>query len=171
MFDIGFLELMLIGIVGLVVIGPERLPAVARTLGKWIGRTRRFISNVKQDIDRELRDEELRQALARDANLDEIKNIINDTRFTIEDEVKEAQDYVVKARDDDPGRDSQENMLREQDDGFDDEDYGITDHTDLGALEEAEKTEQAVEQESALQAETKTEHIAKDDGQDNKANG
>ena len=133
MFDIGFFELMVIGIVGLIVIGPERLPRVARTLGKWVGRTRRFITNVKHDIDREIRQDEIRQALQRNASLDEIKNIINDTRFTIEDEVQESRDYVVKARDNDLREEkSQQDLLREQEQDFENESYGLTDHRDYG---------------------------------------
>jgi sec-independent protein translocase protein TatB len=54
MFDIGFWELTIIGIVALLVIGPERLPRVARTAGLWLGRARRFVSSVKADIDREI---------------------------------------------------------------------------------------------------------------------
>jgi len=136
MFDIGFWELVLIGIVGLVVIGPERLPGVARTLGRWVGRTRRFVSNVKADIERELRDEELRKALDRNADLEEIKKIIDDGRFTIEDEVNEVQQHVVKARDDDPGRDTQAAMLKEQEAEFDEgSDYDSAAHVDLGADE------------------------------------
>jgi sec-independent protein translocase protein TatB len=61
MFDIGFSELMLIGIVALVVIGPERLPKVARTAGQWLGRLNRYVSQVKQDIDRDIKLEELRK--------------------------------------------------------------------------------------------------------------
>jgi sec-independent protein translocase protein TatB len=60
MFDIGFSELMLISIVALVVIGPERLPKVARTAGQWLGRLNRYVSQVKQDIDRDIKLEELR---------------------------------------------------------------------------------------------------------------
>ncbi len=61
MFDIGFSELMLIGIVALVVIGPERLPKVARTAGQWLGQLNRYVSQVKQDIDRDIKLEELRK--------------------------------------------------------------------------------------------------------------
>ena len=61
MFDIGFTELMLIGIVALVVIGPERLPKVARTAGQWMGKLNRYVSQVKQDIDRDMKLEELRK--------------------------------------------------------------------------------------------------------------
>jgi sec-independent protein translocase protein TatB len=61
MFDLGFSELMLIGIVALVVIGPERLPKVARTAGQWLGKLNRYVSQVKQDIDRDMKLEELRK--------------------------------------------------------------------------------------------------------------
>lgn len=175
MFDVGFLELMLIGIVGLVVIGPERMPGVARTIGKWVGRTRRFVSNVKSDIDRELRDEELRQALSHDANLDEIKKIISDARYTMEDEVANAKDFVVKARDDDPGRDSgveanQDKLLKEQDDEFDEgADYGAdngTDHVDLGADEYDEPVNYGDKT-----ADENIKQAADHDGQDNKSKG
>jgi sec-independent protein translocase protein TatB len=64
MFDIGFWELSLIGIVVLLVVGPERLPAVARTVGKYMGRANRFIANVKNDISKELKDEDLKKILA-----------------------------------------------------------------------------------------------------------
>jgi sec-independent protein translocase protein TatB len=61
MFDIGFTELLVIGLVALVVIGPERLPKVARTAGQWLGRLNRYVSQVKQDIDRDIKLEELRK--------------------------------------------------------------------------------------------------------------
>ena len=65
MFDVSFSELLVIGVVGLLVIGPERLPEVARTVGKYVGRMRRFVSKVRDDIDREIRQEELRDSLKR----------------------------------------------------------------------------------------------------------
>jgi len=63
MFDVGFFELMLIGVVALVVIGPERLPGVARTVGKWLGKGKRMLRDVKADIDQELKAEELKRIL------------------------------------------------------------------------------------------------------------
>ena len=54
MFDIGFSELFVIGVVALVVIGPERLPKVARTVGHLFGRLQRYVSQVKSDISREM---------------------------------------------------------------------------------------------------------------------
>jgi len=61
MFDIGFSELFVIGIVALVVIGPERLPKVARTAGLLLGRLQRYVGDVKADINREMQLDELKQ--------------------------------------------------------------------------------------------------------------
>ncbi len=61
MFDIGFSELLLIAIVALIVIGPERLPKVARTLGHLFGRMQRYVNDVKADISREMELDELKK--------------------------------------------------------------------------------------------------------------
>jgi sec-independent protein translocase protein TatB len=61
MFDIGFSELMVLAVIALVVIGPERLPRVARTLGHLAGRLQRYVSDVKADINREIELDELRK--------------------------------------------------------------------------------------------------------------
>ena len=53
MFDFGFSEMLVIGVIALVVLGPERLPVVARTAGEWVGKAQRFVAQVKSDIDRE----------------------------------------------------------------------------------------------------------------------
>ena len=69
MFDIGFSEMMVVAVVALIVIGPERLPKVARTLGPMFGRMQRYVNDVKSDISREMELEELRklQATVEDA--------------------------------------------------------------------------------------------------------
>src|SRR5574343_264952 len=64
MFDIGFSELMVIGIVALIVIGPEKLPKVARTLGHLLGRAQRYVNDVKSDINREIQLDELKKLQA-----------------------------------------------------------------------------------------------------------
>ena len=64
MFDVGFSELIVIGIVALVVIGPERLPKVARTAGHLLGRLQRYVNDVKADINREMQLDELRKLQA-----------------------------------------------------------------------------------------------------------
>ena len=61
MFDIGFTELMLIALVGLIVIGPERMPKVARTVGHLLGRLQRYVGDVKADIKREMQIDELKK--------------------------------------------------------------------------------------------------------------
>ena len=59
MFDVGFWELAIIAVIALLVIGPERLPKAARTVGLWVGRARRMVTDVKADIDREIREGDL----------------------------------------------------------------------------------------------------------------
>lgn len=61
MFDIGFTEILSIMVVALVVIGPERLPKVARTMGQWWGRIQRYLNKVKQDVGSSIELEELRE--------------------------------------------------------------------------------------------------------------
>lgn len=152
MFDIGLLELLLIGVVGLLVIGPERLPAVARNVGRWVGRVRHFISNVKDDIDREIRAEELKKAIENNADLEEIKRIIHDGRFTIEDE--EPKDYVVKAT-----ADETDAALDKIEDDEDDLNYGLTDHNDYGNEDDDEPVRHENKGLSAEQVAAKQERI------------
>ena len=54
MFDVSFSELMLVGVIALIVIGPERLPKVARTVGHLLGRAQRYVNEVKSDIQKEI---------------------------------------------------------------------------------------------------------------------
>ena len=61
MFDIGFSELLVIGVVALIVIGPEKLPRLARTLGHLAGKLQRYVSDVKADINREIELEDLKK--------------------------------------------------------------------------------------------------------------
>lgn len=64
MFDVGFSELIVIGVVALVVIGPERLPSVARTIGALLGKAQRYFNDIKADVKRELQLEDLRKLQA-----------------------------------------------------------------------------------------------------------
>lgn len=106
MFDIGFWELLVIGVVALLVIGPDKLPGLARTAGLWIGRARHFVGTVKADIDRELRADELRRALERDAGLDELKQIMNSTREEIQESTN--PDYLLKSSASEPANEAAE---------------------------------------------------------------
>ncbi len=63
MFDIGFLELMVVGILGLLILGPERLPKAARTVGLFVGKIRRTMSNIQDDLERQIRTDELKDKL------------------------------------------------------------------------------------------------------------
>ncbi|MDR5867218.1 Sec-independent protein translocase protein TatB [Halomonas koreensis] len=87
MFDIGFLELLILGVVGLLVLGPERLPRAARTAGLWVGRIKRTVSGMQRDISAQLEAEELRQKLDEqqkklDEGLDRVKR---DVERSVED--------------------------------------------------------------------------------------
>jgi len=63
MFDIGFSELLLVGVLGLIILGPERLPKAARTVGLLVGRMRRTMSGIQQEIEQEVRNQEIREKL------------------------------------------------------------------------------------------------------------
>lgn len=85
MFDIGFWELILIAIIVLVVIGPERLPKVARTAGLWVGQARRMAANMRAEIKREIAAEELKETLTRQADTTPVHDIIEETRQVAEE--------------------------------------------------------------------------------------
>jgi sec-independent protein translocase protein TatB len=112
MFDIGFTELMVIGVVALIVIGPERLPGVARTVGHLAGRLQRYVADVKADISREMEFDELRKM--RDSMQEaateventvrkELSNTEQDLNKTVADAVgdkpTEAKDTPTEAKD------------------------------------------------------------------------
>ena len=121
MFDIGFWELTTIAVIALLVIGPDKLPGVARTAGKWVGRASRFVGDVKSDIDRELKQEELKKAIADDVGLDEIKEIMNTDDLRID--ADETPAYQVSAI-----PDSSDDFEKDEDDfdsKVDDDDYDI----------------------------------------------
>lgn len=73
MFDIGFAELLLLGIVGLLVLGPERLPTAVRTVSIYIGKLRRSFNSIRNEIERELHTEEIKREIHNQAVLDSLK--------------------------------------------------------------------------------------------------
>jgi sec-independent protein translocase protein TatB len=85
MFDIGFSELMVIGVVALIVIGPEKLPRVARTLGALAGRLQRYVSDVKADINREIELEDLKKMR------DSMQQAASDFQSTVQTEVSKTE--------------------------------------------------------------------------------
>ena len=94
MFDIGFSELLVIGVVALIVIGPERLPRVARTLGHLAGRLQRYVSDVKADINREIELDELRKMR------DEVQKAASNIEASVTAEVSKVQTGLDKAAED-----------------------------------------------------------------------
>ena len=88
MFDIGFSELIVIAIVALVVIGPERLPKVARTAGHLLGRMQRYVNDVKSDISREMQLDELKKLQA------EVQDSARNLKQNISSEMHAAQQAV-----------------------------------------------------------------------------
>jgi sec-independent protein translocase protein TatB len=116
MFDIGFWEIALILVLALIVLGPERLPQAARTVGHWVGKARRYIEGVKSEVEREFDAGELKRMLHnQEVQLKELQSKLNDT-----------EDYVNKdyhnmfADKDDPGTDADSNydIIEEDDDEY-----------------------------------------------------
>ena len=91
MFDIGFSELLVIGIVALIVIGPEKLPRVARTIGHLAGRLQRYVADVKADINREIELEELRKMR------DSMQKAATDMESSVSSELTKTADDLNKA--------------------------------------------------------------------------
>src|SRR5207247_3882481 len=102
MFDIGFSEIVVIAVVALIVIGPERLPRVARTLGHMFGRLQRYVNEVKADINREMELDELRrlrtevQSAARDLE-SSVSNAARDAESGLRTVEAELNESAVKA--------------------------------------------------------------------------
>jgi sec-independent protein translocase protein TatB len=94
MFDLGFSEMLVIGLVALVVIGPERLPKVARTVGTMLGRMQRYVNDVKAEVEREMHLEELRKL---QTNVEEQARSFEQT---VRSEVNETEQSLRKIADD-----------------------------------------------------------------------
>jgi sec-independent protein translocase protein TatB len=95
MFDMGFTEVVLIGVVALVVIGPERLPGVAITVGKYVGQLKRFMTNVRADVESELRTDEIRKLLAsQQEELSSLKDAVSGAKKDLD------MSHVAKSIDD-----------------------------------------------------------------------
>jgi sec-independent protein translocase protein TatB len=93
-FDVGFWEITLIMLVVLVVVGPERLPKMARTVGVWTSRARRMVADVKAEVDREIRAQELKESMGANA-LKEVRSVADEMR-AIGSELKSDVDAVAK---------------------------------------------------------------------------
>lgn len=87
MFDVGFSELFMILVISLIVIGPERLPGVAKKIGRYVGKAKRTFENVKREVQSELETEELNKRLAEN-------NILKDTKDDFDEVTKELKDIA-----------------------------------------------------------------------------
>ncbi len=118
MFDISFSELMLIGVIALIVIGPERLPKVARTIGHLLGRAQRYVNEVKSDIQKEMDLTELgdikhqMEDAARSvqssmtSSVDELKAAVTEPTQALKDSLTEARQALDMRHTDSPPDDS-----------------------------------------------------------------
>ncbi|MGY6268120.1 Sec-independent protein translocase protein TatB [Achromobacter denitrificans] len=101
MFDVSLTELMVIGVVALIVIGPERLPKVARTVGHLLGRAQRYVNDVKSDIQREIELDELRKFKNEMEDAAQgVQQSLNDTQASLEEPVQQFRaelDEVARA--------------------------------------------------------------------------
>jgi len=102
MFDSGFLEMLIIGLIALMVVGPERLPGLASKVGKLMGKARAFVANTRQDIEKEIRAEEMRSMLSKqEEEINELRDMVKNSgkKFAgevdnISNEVKDAGDML-----------------------------------------------------------------------------
>ena len=87
MFDVGFWEIAIISLIALIILGPERLPRAARTMGLWVGKARRMLAEVKRDIDRELDA----------ADMKKIQEIKDEVKDTVQETVQESKEMFESA--------------------------------------------------------------------------
>lgn len=98
MFDVGFQEIMLIFVILLIVVGPERLPKLARTLGLWLGKARTIVASVKSEVEREIRVSEIKQTLQEQAPTEEIKKLADQVK-SINSDFRTAGQDIQKSMD------------------------------------------------------------------------
>lgn len=112
MFDIGFSELLLIAVVALVVIGPERLPGVARNIGRFTGRLQRYVNDIKRDFNREIEFEEIRRLQQEmETTVQSMQASVRAVEASLQQDVKPREDVLATSLEE-----AQQNLdhLREQ---------------------------------------------------------
>ena len=88
MFDFGFWELAIVMVIALLVVGPERLPALAGQIGKWVGKAKKMIASVRSDIESEIKAAELKDILEKQqGEIGELKEMLKGTKNEIEKEL------------------------------------------------------------------------------------
>lgn len=87
MFDFGFWELAIVLAVALLVVGPDKLPMLAAKIGRWVGKAKRMVQNVRSDIESEIKAAELKDMLQKQQNeISELRSILNESKTSIEQE-------------------------------------------------------------------------------------
>ena len=95
MFDSGFLEMLIVGIIALIVVGPERLPGVAAKAGKMVGKMKAFVANTKEDIEKEIRTDEMRSMLnEQKEEISELRDMMKNTQSDVTSSLNEASDML-----------------------------------------------------------------------------
>lgn len=85
MFEIGFSELLMLALISLLVIGPERLPKVARIAGYWVGKLQRTVANLKAEIRHELQVEEMRQLMQDQSGVNDYQQVLDEMNEAVDD--------------------------------------------------------------------------------------
>ncbi len=146
MFDVGFLELSVIMILALLVLGPERLPKVARSVGYWFGKARRYVEGMKEQVEAEFDATEVKRLLHnQDVQLRELKNKLSNTESAVNSEIK--NQFEDDFDDDDPGNGHQ----------------NVSEDGEPEAKGRTETELSAVESQPELQSEPQYEIIEEDD--------
>lgn len=100
MFDIGFSEMFMVLVIALIVIGPERLPSVARKMGRFIGKAKQTFDNVKREVQSEFETEELNKRLAENNTLlKDTKEAVGEISDELKDIAKSAGEQIPKTKD------------------------------------------------------------------------
>ncbi len=121
MFDAGFTEVMVIAVIALLVIGPERLPEVAAKVGGWIGKAKAFVSTTKADIEREFQASEMRDILSEQKKeIEELRQMVNETQDDFRSNVDDAkglfEDNINSSIDDVKGLDQNDKQDKKSND-------------------------------------------------------
>ncbi|AYQ56173.1 sec-independent protein translocase protein TatB [Bathymodiolus thermophilus thioautotrophic gill symbiont] len=91
MFDIGFWEFALIGVITLIIVGPEKMPAIARTVGRYVGKAKQFVAKVQADIDAEIDTDEIKKHLHTMDKNTNILEVFDDTKKAVNDIKKDVE--------------------------------------------------------------------------------
>ncbi len=99
MFDIGFWEILLIGIVALIVVGPDQFPALVRNVMAWVRKGRQMVQSAKDSVNEELeRVDSLKNSMAKEADLAELHRLIDETRVSVSSDMKQIEQSVSEER-------------------------------------------------------------------------